>query len=673
MPERKPTLLQTQFAGGGLGEIPPWLLAGQQQTVETLGGLIQDPPAIAGDPGAFQTSRDVFMDFAQNPWESGFFNQRQAKAQETISSRINPQTQALSANTQAFKYDRTPAFLESMQRDIRLSGSRAESNALFQNLIAANDFQMQAAQDLARLDAEVAGRQEKSAVRRQGDIKAMLGFQPTITGREDFAPVDPNEWLSAAIGAVGGVLTNDKFYDWLLGQGNSPDEARDIINGVTNNAGNIGGAAGAAGDIIQGGETTLANFNNVMDLVNAGKTLTPDQLQIFQTGMRQGFHQVAPLRDKISSVLDGGGDVVGTVTNLAGTAGAATTALAMTSGGVFAGTVTVGSYTLPGLAPLPSSVGAGTTLSSAFNTMLSSPITWAAAAAIGGYLTWRHFAGQGRKTADKIVPSQQQVDDSLKETLDGFWKDMEEGNISGPEDIANIDAVLGATQAEFWSFLEQFKDNPAAIQAKQDLGSQFLAARASLTWTAEMMTLQEMSDGDTLTQDYMNDALDRLDGIRTDFRQRTSAGSDRPIPSEVREQFEINYREAKDMFGQYTITGDAGETAFLPDNPNTGLPGGQADPSTYPYNLGEPVSPYDLPQEALQGLPYGTTTQAGDDYFSGGNRFVFRDPTTGETAIGTMPRYQWNGSEWVLEDETVLPEQDITSPWIQGQIEGIGV
>jgi len=339
MATRDPVLLQRQFAGGsGLGQAPLWYTAAQQRTLGTLGDQIQDPVTVPGDPQMRETAKGVLGDYLKDPWESAFFNQRQATAQEAIANRINQQSSALASNAQAFGYDKTPAFLESQQRDIRMSGSRATSSALAQNLIAADEMRQRAIGPWLDLEATVAGRQEDAQRRRQGDIGMMLGYQPLITGYEDFPPNDPNELLSALLGgglgavpglieAIGGLFNRDTGETtqglpgprpWPLPQINLPSINFPGGRGGSGTPGPIppttsrtAESEGTTAGGIREGFIKLPTglsvpidseraFEFVLDKLTSGEKLnTTGELDVWKSGLQSGMYQVEPFHSEL--------------------------------------------------------------------------------------------------------------------------------------------------------------------------------------------------------------------------------------------------------------------------------------------------------------------------------------------------------------------------------------
>ena len=152
MPTTK-QFLKTQFAGGQLGEAPPYYLPLQQQGFDVLKGYMEDP------------------------FTSSLVNQRQAMSQTQIDQQTANQRRQFLESRPGFTNNRTPAFIESQLRFMDLMGSKGKSDALMQNLLWAEQ-------------------------NRRGAAGTALGYKPLEVGREQIHQT-PFDWGSIA-GALGG-------------------------------------------------------------------------------------------------------------------------------------------------------------------------------------------------------------------------------------------------------------------------------------------------------------------------------------------------------------------------------------------------------------------------------------------------------------------------------------
>ena len=303
--------------------------------------------------------------------------------------------------------------------------------------------------------------------------------------------------------------------------------------------------------------------------------------------------------------------------------------------------------------------------------LMSNPWTIAAGAALTAYLVFRSKIGAGRKTADKIVPTQNELTTNLGTTIDGFWEDYNAGDIKSPEQVQGIIDIIELLQTEFTDFTNEFGDDTKAPQQARDTMDPLF--RDLLQGTTDPNDLGLYGMLDTITELADQDINDPSTWIGDDGQFKHWPGQD------ISQQQDSTQQQA----GGATTSDPAttSDSSAVTDSSAASWAGtatnstqnpllGAADVQ-YPSNKGTPIAPSSLSDPAQSSAPYGTITQQGSDVFSGGNSYSFRDPYTGETAQGTMPQYKWDAAtgKWVLESEAVnRTGSDSTSSTIQKQL-----
>ena len=207
--------------GSGLGVLPGHYQGLQQIGSDTLYQMIANPWTVPGDPEMQKKIKENLDAYMGDPWTAGAFNQRQAQAQSAIGQQVNQARKNLVAGRPGLTWGATPKYLESQNRMIDIMGSGAVSNALTQNLIAADQLRQSAIPMAQNFENTIAGRQEAAAQRRQQDISTALNYRPLEVAREAVTQ-NPADWIGPLIAGIGSLVPG--LLDKIWGGGKDDED-----------------------------------------------------------------------------------------------------------------------------------------------------------------------------------------------------------------------------------------------------------------------------------------------------------------------------------------------------------------------------------------------------------------------------------------------------------------
>lgn len=460
MPNVNPLLLRMQYAGAPLGEAP--------QTYFDL--------TNAGAAG--------LLDYMKDPWSSGYFNQRQAQAQQQIGDLQSSARDRLATQQNIAGYARTPAFIEQQQRALDMQTSGMKSNALLTNMLQAES-------------------------NRRDAITQSMNWRPLQTGQEAFPPQKSNSWLGPLISILGGLgigaLDNLKA--------TTPGTSPSVQLPKTDTYGNP-----LPPVIIPGVSTSLPPYTP--PIISGGSPGFPGETPSVTSSVSYpGIGGTALGATLPSSFVGGSGAYAGgtlaglpaympSVTSAAQLGAAPAIGAGLAAGGAGAlapfdfGAAAMAAGGTPTVAGTTAAAGGGGTLST-LGALATNPITIGVAAVLGTAYLIKRLTGSDHLVADQIVPTQNQVTATLQDLATQVSTAQANGTAT-PELLAQAAQAANEALNSFEAFTYKFSGD-AARQARNGSNSPLVWGRQMLNSWAPGTWSPGATENSLLTNDYSTD------------------------------------------------------------------------------------------------------------------------------------------------------------------------